>query len=75
MNYLVPKRGGSRVFLNTAWLIENEYSETDAIDTLSFSPSSYFISRFFRPMLKAYRIRSIFGFYTFAYCSTFSIYR
>lgn len=75
INYLVPKSGGNLVFLNTAWLIEKEYSETDAIDTLSFSPSSSFISRFLRPMLKAYLNRSIFGFYTFSYYFTFYIYR
>ena len=75
MNYLVPKSGGNLVFLNTAWLMENEYSDTDAIDTLSFSPSYYLISRFLRPKLSAYLSKSIFGFYTFASYATFYTYR
>lgn len=53
MNYLVPKSGGNLVFLKTAVLIEKEYSETVATETLSLSPYSYLISKFLSPTANA----------------------
>jgi len=58
INYLVPNSGGNLVFLYTAWLIEKEYSDTEAMDTLSFSPSSSLIYIFFNPVDRAYFIKS-----------------
>ncbi len=42
------------MFLKTAVLMENEYSETVTTDTLSFSPSSYLIYKFLSPTASAY---------------------
>jgi hypothetical protein len=73
INSLVPKRGGRRVFLKTAVLIEKEYSETVTTETLSFSPSSYFISRFFKPTASASFISYNLDFtYGFTYSLGFS---
>ncbi len=72
-NYFVPKRGGSLVFLKTAVLIENEYSETVTTDILSLSPYSYFISKFLRPIDKASFITYSLDFPSgFAYSAGFS---
>jgi hypothetical protein len=53
MNSFVPKSGGNLVFLKTAVLMEKEYSETVATETLSLSPSYYLISKFLSPTAKA----------------------